>query len=241
MFASWAPRRRLAVVGLLAATVLVVASLVFMRVGSAPRARSTIPPNPSPATLSAAVDSGSLSPSSSSEALPPLQRTDDPVAYAREVATTMFGTRPAAVTHAQFVHFWEGELPTVVYSDASAEGLTLAVQNSDALANLTNFWIPPATAWASEAMEQTTSRLRITSVSIPDYWVNSVADGTFRDPGLRMERVMGVLTQTYGADPARRSTSSRSVVIDLGLLCGPTQPGGCRLLAPQRPPGLGNS
>jgi len=191
-------------------------------------------------TLLAPFETGSAMPAPSGEALPPLRRTGDPVTYARDVAIALFGVRPAAVTRAAFVQFWQGELPTVVYSDASGNGLTLDAQNGDALDNLTNFWIPQAAAWASEAMERMSSRFRITSVSVPDYWVNSVADGTFRDPGLHMERVMGVLTQAYGTDPAHRYTSSRSVVIDLGLLCGPTQPDGCRLLAPQKPPGLGN-
>jgi hypothetical protein len=161
--------------------------------------------------------------------------------YARDVATALFGVRPAAATRTEFLQFWQGELPTVVYSDAGGKGLTLDEQNADALDNLTSAWIPQAAAWASEATERTSNRFTITSVSVPDYWVNSVADGTFRDPGLHMERVMGVLTQIYGQDPAHRYTSSRSVVIDLGLLCAPTQPDGCRLLAPQKPPGLGNS
>jgi hypothetical protein len=71
--------------------------------------------------------------------------------------------------------------------------------------------------------------------------VNAVAAGTFRDPGLRMERVTGVLTQSYGTDPPHRSSTARPVVIDLALLCGPTQSGGCRLVAPQPPPGPGTS
>jgi hypothetical protein len=241
MLASWPRRRRLAVAGLAVATVLVVSVILFLRVSAAPQLRSTIPAASSPATLLAPFEPGPASPSPSGEALPPLRRTDDPVTYARDVAIALFGVRPAAVTRAEFLRFWQGELPTVVYSDASGKGLTLDEQNGDALDNLTSAWIPQAAGWASQAAEQASNRFTITSVSVPDYWANSVADGTFRDPGLRMERVMGVLTQAYGTDPAHRYTSSRSVVIDLGLLCGPTQPGGCRLLAPQKPQGLGNS
>jgi hypothetical protein len=240
-FASWPRRRRFAVAGLAVATVVVVAVILFLRASSSPQMHSTIPSASSPATLLAPFEPGPASPSPSGEALPPLRRTDDPVTYARDVAIALFGVRPAAVTRAEFLLFWQGELPTVVYCDAGSKGLTLDEQNGDALDNLTSFWIPQAAAWTSEASEWTSNRFTITSVSVPDYWVNSVADGTFRDPGLHMERVMGVLTQVYGADPAHRYTSSRSVVIDLGLLCGPTQPDGCRLLAPQKPPGLGNS
>jgi hypothetical protein len=113
--------------------------------------------------------------------------------------------------------------------------------------------------------DHTRSRFTITSVTVPDYWANAVANGTYRDPGLHMERVMGVLTDTYDTSNARtaaagtsavgassasstvttgvpgRGSTSRAVVIDLGLLCGPTQPGGCRLVAPQKPPALGAS
>lgn len=170
-------------------------------------------------------------------ALLPLSPTDDPVAYAREVSAALFDVTPAAVGRDAFIRFWQGELPTVVYSDAASKGLTLATQNADVIDNLTAAWIPTQAAWQSEAAEQTSNRLTITSVSVPDYWVNAVADGTFRDPGLRIERVMGVLTQTYGTNSLHRSTVRRTVVIDLGLLCGPTQSGGCRLVAPQQPPG----
>ena len=76
---------------------------------------------------------------------------------------------------------------------------------------------------------------------VPDYWIEAVANGTFRDPGLRMERVMGVLTQTYGTELAHRATAARPVIIDLVLLCGPTQPGGCRLLAPQQSASAGET
>ena len=171
----------------------------------------------------------------------PLPRTDDPAGYAREVAAALFDVDPAAVTRGAFVRFWQGELPTVVYADAAAKGLSLSAQNGDAIGNLTTAWIPSAAVWDSEAADQTISQFTITSVSVPDYWANAVAAGTYRDPGLHMERVMGVLTQSYGRDPAQRYTSARSVVIDLGLLCGPTQPGGCRLVAPQQPPGPGGS
>ena len=171
----------------------------------------------------------------------PLPRTDDPAGYARQVAAALFDVDPAAVTRPAFLRFWQGELPTVVYADAAAKGLSLAAQNADAIDNLTSAWIPSQAVWDSEAADQTISQFTITSVSVPDYWANAVAAGTYRDPGLHLERVMGVLTQTYGRDPAQRYTSARSVVIDLGLLCGPTQPGGCRLAAPQQPPGPGGS
>jgi hypothetical protein len=168
-----------------------------------------------------------------------LVRTDDPASYARAVALALFDVDPAAVSRSEFLRFWSDELPTVVYSDAATKGLTLGAQNRDAMTNLTSAWVPPQSAWSSEASEHLQSRLTITSVAVPDYWVNAVAAGQFRDPGLHLERVIGVLTQAYGAT-GRRYSSSRSVVIDLALLCGPTQPGGCRLLAPQQPPGLGD-
>jgi hypothetical protein len=161
--------------------------------------------------------------------------------YARAVAVALFDVDTLRVSRDGFLLFWQGELPSVVYSDGAARGLTLAGQRADAMDNLTRWWIPSAAVWASEAADATVSRLRILSVPVPDYWVNAVAAGTFRDPGLRMERVTGVLTQSYGTDPRHRSETSRPVVIDLALLCGPTQPGGCRLLAPQPPPTPGNS
>jgi hypothetical protein len=157
------------------------------------------------------------------------------------VAGALFDVNPAAVSRSEFVAFWRGEVPSVVYSDAATQGLSLATQNNDVIDNLTSAWIPTQPAWDAEAAERTTNQFRITSMSVPDYWVNAVADGTFRDSGLHMERVMGVLTQAYGLDPGTRQLSSRSVVIDLGLLCGPTQPGGCRMVAPQLPPGLGGA
>lgn len=182
-----------------------------------------------------AISSATPAPASMSA----LVRTDDPAVYARAVASSLFDVDPAAVSRSAFLRFWSEEFPTVVYSDAAAKGLTLAVQNRDAMTNLTSAWVPPASAWSSEASEHLQNQLTITSVAVPDYWVNAVAAGQFRDPGLRMERVLGVLAQSYGAT-GQRFSSSRSVVIDLALLCGPTQPGGCRLLAPQQPPGLGD-
>jgi hypothetical protein len=165
--------------------------------------------------------------------------TDDPVAYSRAVAEHLFDVNPAAFSRQQFLTFWEQNLPTVVYSDAAAKGLTLPDQNADAIDNLTHGWILTDTGWRAEAANATVSTLRITSITVPDYWINAVASGQFVDPGLHMERVMAVLTQRYGV--SQRFTSRRAVVIDLGLLCGPTQPGGCRLLAPQTPPGQGST
>ena len=161
--------------------------------------------------------------------------TDDPVAYTRAVAEHLFDVDSSAVSRAQFLAFWEQNLPTVVYSDAAAKGLTLPDQNADAIDNLTHGWIPTEAGWRAEAADATVSTLRIISITVPDYWINAVASGQFVDPGLHMERVMGVLSQVYGV--THRFTARRAVVIDLGLLCGPTQPGGCRLLAPQMPPG----
>ena len=220
-------------------------------VRAGPASATGHPPNTAAATKPALV-----------EALPRLSTTDDPNRYAREVALALLQVDPTASTRAAFLHFWRRELPTVVYIDAAAKGLTLAQQNHDAIDNLTRWWIPPQQVWDSEAADHTRSRFTITSVTVPDYWANAVANGTFRDPGLHMERVMGVLIQTYdtsdatpgstspstvGAPPASptgtpgRGSTSRAVVIDLGLLCGPTQPGGCRLVAPQKPPALGAS
>jgi hypothetical protein len=242
-YATWSPCRRLltgCVAG--AAVALLVALMVLL--GSSPASRlSAVRPSKAPPTP---ASNGQSAPSPSSvpatlRPLPPLPRTDDPVGYARAVAIALFAVNPKQVTRADFVQFWQGELPTVVYSDAAAKGLTLAAQNADVIDNLTSSWIPPQAGWDGEAADHTTNRFTITSVSVPDYWVNAVAEGTFRDPGLHLQRVLGVLSQSYGADPAHPYISSRSVVIDLGLLCGPTQPGGCRLVAPQQPPDLGSS
>jgi hypothetical protein len=157
------------------------------------------------------------------------------VRYARAVATALFEVNPALVRRTDFMAFWNGELPTVVYADAADQGLTLRVQTSDALANLAE-WIPGIGAWAQEARDHVVSALRIESVSVPDYWTTAVADGIFTDPGLHMERLTGLVDQSYnGGD--RRYTNTRPIVIDLALLCPPTQPGGCRLVAPQ-PPGV---
>lgn len=236
----WSPRRRLTVAGA-AVLAAVLVAVALMLTASAPSLHSASGPTVVSAPAAASTASPMTSAPKSSSVLPPLPRADDPATYAREVADALFDVNPAAVTRAEFLRFWQAELPSVVYSDAAAKGLGLAAQNGDAISNLTQAWIPPQDAWRSEATEQTTNQFTITSVSVPDYWVNAVADGSFRDPGLHLERVMGVLHQSYGTDPAHRQTSTRSVVIDLGLLCGPTQPGGCRLLAPQAPPGLGTS
>lgn len=232
----WCALAALAVVAVIAALALWSAAGRPGPATELPRARAgkTMASRPQP------PPSASATPPASSP-LPSLSRTDDPGAYAREVAAALFGVDPATVTRAEFLQFWQGELPTVVYTDAASKGLTLSAQNADAIDALTRWWIPPQAAWVSEAAEHTINRFTITSVTVPDYWANAVADGTFRDPGLHMERVMGVLTLQYGLDPLHRETASRSVVIDLGLLCGPTQVGGCRLVAPQPPPGLGNN
>lgn len=239
---SWSGRRRLAIAAVVAALVGSLGVLLLLAGHSSPGGSisSARPARGSAANISAAPGRSAVA-STGRAILPALPPSDDAAAYAREVADALFDVDPADVSRMEFLQFWRGELPTVVYSDGAAKGLTLTVQNADAIDNLTSSWIPPASAWASEATEHTTNRFTITSVSVPDYWVNAIADGTFRDPGLHMERVMGVLTQTYGTDPAHRQTSSRSVVIDLGLLCGPTQPGGCRLLAPQKAPGAGDA
>ena len=186
----------------------------------------------------AAPTPASPSPPPASE-MPPriaaLPVTDDPSAYARAVAEDLFDVEPAAVSRQQFLTFWEQNLPTVVYSDAATKGLKLADQNADVIDNLTHGWIPTEAGWLAEAANATVSKLTITSIAVPDYWINAIASGRFLDPGLRMERVLGILGRTYGI--SSRHTVRRAVAIDLGLLCGPTQPGGCRLLAPQMPPG----
>lgn len=189
---------------------------------SRPVAASTQPTRPTPTFRPA-------------EALRPLPTTEDPVAYAAAVAARLFDVSPADLSRSDFLRFWLASLPTVVYSDGAAKGLTLSVQNADAINNLTHGWIPSQATWTSEAAEATVGRLQITSVSVPSYWIDAVSSGEFTDPGLHMERVTGVLTESYGVGHRYRTT--RPIVIDLGLLCGPTQPGGCRLLAPQQPPG----
>jgi hypothetical protein len=264
---------RVVAIALAALALIAVLVAVLALNGSAPR-RSSQPHVPMPTTShttssahSAATPDPAATPtasatSSSVAALPQLLVTADPAGYARAAALALFQIDPATSTRATFLEFWRRQLPTVVYTDAAANGLTLAEQNHDAIDNLTRWWIPPQQVWDSEATDHTRSRFTITSVTVPDYWANAVANGTYRDPGLHMERVMGVLTQTYdtsdatrgsvsasaiGAPPASpagtpgRGSTSRAVVIDLGLLCGPTQPGGCRLVAPQKPPALGAS
>jgi hypothetical protein len=240
-FTAWSPHRRLITLGLAASVIVLslVAALLLTSSRTSDRAAPNAPTKALPAPSASAVPGPT--PTAPSAALRPLPRTNDPVTYARDVAGALFGVSPVTLTRPEFLTFWQGELPSVVYADAATKGLTLAAQNADVIDNLTTSWIPPQPAWDSEAAEYTMNRFTITSVSVPDYWVNAVADGTFTDPGLHMERVMGVLTQRYGADPARQYTSSRSVVIDLGLLCRPTQAGGCRLVAPQQPPDLGDS
>jgi hypothetical protein len=168
-------------------------------------------------------------------AIAALPTTDDPIAYAGAVASRLLDVNPAAISRAQFLAFWRANLPSVVYADGAAKGLTLAEQNADAIDNLTHGWIPSEVTWRAEASDALLGQLRITSISVPGYWINAVSSGEFTDPGLHMERVTGVLTQSYGV--GQRYSAIRPVVIDLGLLCGPTQPGGCRVVAPQKPPG----
>jgi hypothetical protein len=241
------PRHRIAV-GVLAVVIvaLCVVLLVTRRGGStSPSARrgglvQSTSRSAAPISSADAAPSTDTPPATTPPPLSALPRTDDPADYARAVVGALFGVAPSQVSRSGFLRFWDGELPSVVYSDAAAKGLTLSAQNADAMDNLTTWWIPSQGVWDSEAAQNVTSQFLITSVAVPDYWANAVANGTLRDPGLRMERVMGVLTQTYGADAQHRESSSRSVVIDLGLLCGPTQAGGCRLLAPQQPGSAGS-
>jgi hypothetical protein len=240
------PRRRI-VVGLLAALCLFVVmtrhSMSASSTGSgpaAPASRSSKATPSADAVSSAPSRSMPQTGSPTSSALATLVRTDDPDTYARAVTEALFGVAPSQVTRSAFLRFWVGELPNVVYSDAAAKGLRLSRQSADAIDSLTTWWVPSQAVWDSEAAQELRNRFLITSVAVPDYWANAVADGQFRDPGLRMERVMGVLTQTYGTDSQHRERSSRSVVIDVGLLCGPTQPEGCRLLAPQQPDSAGS-
>lgn len=190
-------------------------------------------------TATPAASSSTPSPAGSPANIAALPVTDDPGSYADAVAERLFDVEPAAVSRQQFLNFWEQNLPTVVYSDAASKGLTLPEQNADAIDSLTHAWIPTDAGWKAEAASGTVGQLTITSTSVPDYWINAVASGRFVDPGLHMERVLGILGQTYGI--SSRYTTRRAVAIDIGLLCGPTQPGGCRLLAPQVPPDQGGT
>jgi hypothetical protein len=238
---TWSRRRKLTIVSVGALNLALVLTILLIGHDSHPHSGA----NPQPPTAAAPVSSlptpaatsTSASPTTSSPALPPLVRTNDPVQYATAVATALFGVDPAAVTRTRFVQLWQRELPTVVYADGAVNGLTLTTQNGDAMDNLTTSWIPSAGVWQDEARAHTVNTVKITSVSVPDFWGAAVANGTFTDPGLRMERVMGIVTQTYQANAGHPVTTTRPVVIDLGLLCPPTQPGGCRLLAPQLPDG----
>lgn len=234
-------RRRMLALGLAALTTAAVLVAMLTNHGSRPRrttAADDVGTNHARPTASAPPASGIATPAPATN-VPRLPATDDPVQYAKEVASKLFGVDPARTTRTSFVAFWRGQLPTVVYSDGASKGLTLQTQDADALANLTTWWVPSQSAWASEARDRTSNTLLITSVTVPDYWANAVAAGKFRDPGLHVERVMGVLTQAYGTDAQHRYSTRRPVVIDVALLCGPTQVGGCRLVAPQQPPGNG--
>jgi hypothetical protein len=251
---SWfvnTPRRRAMWLVALALAVAGVVVVVLLALSGTPRhpqlaQRPTAAGSTAPRTAHASASPGAVrvspSPSASvsssptrAAAITALPSTDDPVMYASAVASRLFDVTPSSFERSQFLAFWRANLPTVVYADGATKGLTLGEQNADAIDNLTHGWIPSGTTWRAEAADALVAQLRITSVSVPDYWVNAVASGEFTDPGLHMERVMGVLTQTYGV--GHRYTATRAIVIDLGLLCGPTQPGGCRLVAPQKPPG----
>jgi hypothetical protein len=242
-FIGMSRRRTAWVIAAVLAVVAVVVGMLLAR--SSPRRTPTLGARPAvrsiapTASRSARVPPSGTRPSVPRIVIPPLPVTDDPVAYAGTVAARLFDVAPAAVPRSDFLAYWRANLPTVVYADGAAKGLTLPEQNADAIDNLTHGWIPAEATWQAEATDRTVAQLRITSISVPDYWVNAVASGEFTDPGLHMERVMGVLTQTYGV--GQRYTATRPIVIDLGLLCGPTQPGGCRLLAPQTPPGQDDS
>jgi hypothetical protein len=213
---------------------LAVTLLLIALTGKPHKTLTDVAPAPATATAPTADSPSPLSQSKVPPRMPALPVTDDPSVYARAVARDLFDVEPAAVSRQQFLTFWEQNLPTVVYSDAATKGLTLADQNADVIDNLTHGWIPTEAGWRAEAANATVSKLTITSIAVPDYWINAIAAGRFYDPGLHLERVMGILTQTYGSSV--RYTARRAIVIDLGLLCGPTQPGGCRLLAPQLPP-----
>jgi hypothetical protein len=104
-------------------------------------------------------------PSRQRSELPGLPRSDDPTVYARAVAVALFDVDTLRVSRDEFLLFWQGELPSVVYSDGAARGLTLAGQDADAMDNLTRWWVPSAAVWVSEAADATVSRLRILSVS----------------------------------------------------------------------------
>lgn len=216
----------LTLIGLLLATGGLV--VLLHRGGTRGPQRTAGRPHSAPTAPEASV------PSSSARITPMLAATDDPSTYARQVVTALFDLDPAATTRSDFLRFWRAQLPTVVYEDAAAKGLTLQSQNTDAIDNLTSSWIPTQAVWNGEATQHAIERIAITSVTVPDYWVNAVATGTFRDPGLRVERVMGVVSTSYDSSVTLRAVARRPVVIDLALLCGPTQPGGCRLLAPQQ-------
>lgn len=235
---DWSVRRRCLVLALIFCTLVCTLAVVSlgethhspaaMGRGHSSRPSKSIAGAPGPSSLSRTVT-------------PTLPATDDPALYAKEIATALFGANPAQTSRAELLLSMQSELPTVVYSDAASKGLTLERQNLDAMQNLTKYWVPSPAAWSSEARDKTANSFTITSITVPDYWANAVAKGRFRDPGLHMERVMGVLAQSYGTNPMHRYRSARPIVIDLALLCGPTQPGGCRLVAPQPQPSSGTT
>jgi hypothetical protein len=247
-FSTWPPRRRRTVIAAAVVIVAVIALVIALAAngGSSHTARRSSPPGTAGTPPGGPGGSGSAgrsgtntttAPSPPAHTVPALPATEDPVAYARAVADVLFTVDPAQISRQQFLDYWKDQAATVVYADAAKLGLTLPEQTGDVLDNLTQGWIPSESVWQQEAAAKTKATFRITSVNVPDYWVNAVADGKFTDPGLRMERVLGVLTQTYGPDPKHPAHSARSVSIDIGLLCAPTQPGGCRLIGPQKPPG----
>lgn len=216
------------------AAALLAVALVSHRHREAAVGEDSTPSSTSPSSTSsegtAALEPGAIP--------APLPRTISPADYASAVAVALFSVDPSALSRDAFLQFWRGELPTVVYSDAAADGLTLETQNYDAIDNLVQGWIPSQEAWNQVARRRVTSALTITSVSVPDFWATAVASGQFTDPGLRMERVLGIVSQTDSTS-GQSATTSRPIVIDLGLLCAPTQPDGCRLLAPQKPSAAG--
>lgn len=236
---DWSVRHRWLTLGLIICALGVTLAVVDLGHGRHSSVVGGRRPSSAPSTGNAGAPH--RPPSSTPPPTPALPATDDPDLYAREVATALFGASPAQTTRAELLSVMQSDLPTVVYSDAAAKGLTLERQNSDAMQNLTKYWVPSQAAWSSEARDNTTNTVTIASVTVPDYWADAVATGKFRDPGLHVERVMGVLAQSYGTNPMHRYRSARPIVIDLALLCGPTQPGGCRLVAPQPPPSSGTT
>lgn len=205
-------RRRLIVAGV-ATILLLIACITY----AALTHRAHQEDGATAGSAEAAASRATAGPAPVDRVLAPLRMTDDPEAFAREVAQAIFAWDTATIIGP------EDHIEQLVKVGDPTGGSTAGL-----LADLEDY-LPTTDAWTDLAQYETKQWLTINSITTPTKWAEAKAQaGGALLPGTTAYTVHGVCHRA-GIWEGRPVASEHDVAFTLFIVCGPSYPD-CHLL-----------